>query len=84
MSMAAGLEDRGAVTGKIKDEIIGMGNIFWTAYHSAVDALAAYRRTMDAEAKDRLNAALVQASKAAGEILAYVQPLVLEKGGITQ
>ena len=58
----------------VKAKTIELGNIFWVAYNSALDAMVAYKKTEKAEDKAKLEAALTQANEAFVKFLGYVQP----------
>lgn len=62
-----------------RDKAIEYGNHFWTAYHSAVDLLFSYAKTMKAEDEAKLNVAVIEVSKLLGVFLEYAGPYLAKK-----
>jgi len=58
----------------VRAKAIELGDIFWLAYNSALDAMVAYKKTEKAEDKAKLEVALTQANEAFVKFLSYVQP----------
>ena len=82
------LYKQGIVSSEVKDKAIEYGDAFRAAYNSAISASQAYLRAKsggeDAEMRDKLTAALIEYSRALGEALDYINPIILKytgKGG---
>ena len=76
MKTTADLYHQKVVGEDVKTKAIELGNIFWAAYNSAVDALAAYEKTRTAEDKVKVETALNEANAAFVKFLDYVKPFM--------
>jgi len=70
--------------GHLNDERIGkirkIAAAYHAAYHSAVEALIAYKRTQSAEAQEQTETAIAETARLAGELLGYIRPFLEEEG----
>ena len=76
MKSAAELYEEGAITDEQKADIIKVGNAYYDAYESAIDALIAYSRTDGAEEKEKLETALVEFGGVAEEFTKVVRKYI--------
>ena len=76
MKTTADLYHQKVVGEDVKTKAIELGNIFWAAYNSAIDALAAYEKTRTAEDKVKVETALNEANAAFVKFLDYVKPFM--------
>lgn len=79
MTAIGNLYKQGLIDESVKEEAIGLGDKYYDIYHSAVEALKAYKETpadMDTVQQKMLNAGI-----ALGKLLSYVNP-ILQKHGI--
>ena len=76
MKTTADLYHQKVVGEDVKTKAIELGNIFWAAYNSAVDALVAYEKTRTADDKAKVETALNEANAAFVKFLDYVKPFM--------
>jgi len=79
MQIVADLDGQGKITPEQKAEIVKMANVYYVAYHAAVDAFETYIKTDAVEDKDKLAEALADVAGKLGKIVDYVSRL---KGGV--
>ena len=68
--------------GFLSDEDIGKaikyGELFWTAYHSAVEALSIYNKIETAENKENIEKAMIAVTQAFAVFNEFIHPLLLK------
>ena len=76
MKSIAELYKEGHVGDDVKDKAIELGTIYWSAYHTAADGLAAYQK--GEATKDEITTQLAIVSATLGSFLEYVRPVLIQ------
>ena len=74
------LHVQGLVSDAEKDKAVELGEKYWAAYHSAVEAFEGYSETMSVEDKDKTARALAELAEFCGDLLRYLNPILIKHG----
>lgn len=75
MSAMGDLYAQGKITEQEKDKIVDLGNIFWSAYHSASASFDIWSRSKTADNKIALDKMLTELASSMDDFQQYVLPL---------
>lgn len=76
MKTVASLQAQGKITQDQRTEINKVANVFYVAYHSAVDAFEVYKKTGSVESKQKLITAIHEAGLKWAKVSEYVNRLI--------